>query len=132
MRKKQICRGCIYILGLLVLALGITLNTKTNLGVSPLISVPYSVAYICDSNFGNMTFLWYGVFVLVEVICHIATKRYRSIPADLLQLPLSMVFTRFMNLFSDLIPVMTGNLIPRIVLLLVAITLTGLGIVLHW
>lgn len=35
-----------YILSLLILALGITLNTKTGLGVSPIISVSYSVSEI--------------------------------------------------------------------------------------
>ncbi|MBQ8822953.1 MAG: hypothetical protein IJZ82_09945 [Lachnospiraceae bacterium] len=128
MSKGKIWRGFFYCLGLLVLAFGISLNTKTNLGVSPLISVSYSVAHICSANFGNITFLWYVVFVLVQIGCHIATKRYRMIVSDILQIPLSMVFTRFLNVFAVLIPDMQGGMLPRILALLLAIVCTGAGI----
>ena len=36
----------IYLLGLLILGCGIDLNTKTQLGVSPIISVAYNIAYL--------------------------------------------------------------------------------------
>ena len=45
-RNKLIIRWVFYLLGLLILALGIMLNTKANLGVSPIISVPYSISHI--------------------------------------------------------------------------------------
>ena len=128
MDKSKIWRVLFYCLGLLILAFGISLNTKTNLGVSPLISVSYSVAYICEANFGNMTFLWYGVFVLVQVGCHVCTKRYREIIIDILQIPLSMVFTRFLNVFAVVLPDMTGSLVPRFLALILAIVCTGAGI----
>ncbi|MDE5747084.1 MAG: hypothetical protein K2I21_05855 [Acetatifactor sp.] len=115
-------------IGLLVLALGITLNTKTNMGVSPLISVAFCVASLLKENVGDVTLIWYIVFVAVEIICHIGLKRYRTIPADILQIPLSIVFTRFMNLFSDVIPDMTGSLVTRGIFLVIAIVLTGVGI----
>ena len=35
-QKKWMLRIALYLVGIIVLALGITLNTKTNLGVSPL------------------------------------------------------------------------------------------------
>lgn len=41
---KQLTRGIIYLAGLAILALGITLNTKTGLGVSPIIAVAYAVS----------------------------------------------------------------------------------------
>ena len=57
--------------GLLVLALGITLNTKTGLGVSPIISVSYSISSIWNLNFGNTTLLLYALFVGVEMVLHV-------------------------------------------------------------
>lgn len=128
MKKEAIFRGLFYIVGMLVLALGITLNTETNLGVSPLISVAFCVSYLTGVNFGDMTLIWYLVFVLVEIVCHISMKRYKATLSDILQIPLSIVFTRFMNLFSDMIPDMTENMPIRILLLFVAIVLTGVGI----
>ena len=129
--KKTVIHGVlIYIIGMLVLALGITLNTRTNLGVSPLISVAFCVSELTDVSIGNMTFLWYIVFVAVEIVCHIRMKRYKSIFADILQIPVSVVFTRFMNLFTVWIPDMTGNIVIRLIALAIAIVLTGMGIVL--
>lgn len=128
MKREWFFRVFFYIMGLLVLALGITLNTKTNMGVSPLISVAFCVASLLEENVGDVTLIWYIVFVAVEIICHIGLKRYRTIPADILQIPLSIVFTRFMNLFSDVIPDMTGSLVTRGIFLVIAIALTGVGI----
>lgn len=45
-----------YVVGMFILALGLTLNTKANLGVSPIISVPYSISQITGLNFGDLTF----------------------------------------------------------------------------
>lgn len=129
MKRTVIHRVLIYIMGMLVLALGITLNTRTNLGVSPLISVAFCVSKLTNVNIGNMTFWWYIVFVAVEIVCHIKMKRYKAIPTDILQIPLSVVFTRFMNLFTVCIPEMTGNIVGRLVALALAIILTGMGIV---
>ena len=131
-------RWFFYLLGLIILALGITLNTKSSLGVSPIISVSYSVSSITNTNFGNITFLWYGIFVLVEIILHLARRvknMKEEIIKDLLQIPLCLVFTRFMNLFSGLIPVFKeaypdsfiGSPVGRILILIVAIALTGIG-----
>lgn len=100
--NKKIIRGIIYITGLLTLALGIILNTKAGLGVSPIISVSYSISQIMKINFGNMTFI---------------------------------LFTRFMNLFSAYIPnfeedmlgTVWGTMPVRVLVLLVAIVLTGVG-----
>lgn len=56
MKRSVIHRVLIYIMGMLVLALGITLNTRTNLGVSPLVSVAFCVSKLTNVNIGNMTF----------------------------------------------------------------------------
>lgn len=68
MRKQYFYRILFYAGGLLVLALGLTLNTKTGLGVSPIISVAYSAATIFDHNFGNTTLALYSIFVVIEMI----------------------------------------------------------------
>ena len=128
-KKKNVSRILFYILGILLLAFGITLNTKTNLGVSPLISVAFCISRLTGINMGDMTLIWYTIFVLIEILRHIGMKRYKMILADILQIPLSIVFTRFMNLFSDVIPNMTGSIVSRLLFLALAIVLTGMGII---
>lgn len=136
--NKKIIRGIIYIIGLLTLALGIILNTKAGLGVSPIISVSYSISQIMKINFGNMTFILYGIFVVIEFILHmIINHRKKSkgqnynlkkmLLMDALQFPLSFFFTRFMNLFSAYIPNFEEDMPVRVLVLLVAIVLTGVG-----
>ena len=72
-------RIIVYIVGLFILALGLTLNTKANLGVSPIISVPYSISQITGLNFINITFVVYAIFVVVQLAIHIKLKNNRII-----------------------------------------------------
>lgn len=147
--NKKIIRIIFYITGLLTLALGIILNTKSGLGVSPIISVSYSISTILKLNFGNMTFCLYAIFVVIEMLMHCIRSRripkrveekeyqvlqptiHRSLSlvllSDFLQLPLSLIFTRFMNLFSSWIPEPKENSILAFVVLLIGILFTGIG-----
>ena len=122
-------RGLIYAVGMLVLALGIVLNTKASLGVSPIVSVAYCFSVITGSSFGNACFIWYAIFVIVILFLH--RKRIREdrklFLQDVLQLPLSLLFTRFMNLFSSWIPTLSGALLPRFLVLALAIICIGVG-----
>ena len=72
-------RFLVYTIGMVVLALGLTLNTLTNLGVSPIISVPYSISQITGLNFINITFVVYAIFVVVQLAIHIKLKNNRII-----------------------------------------------------
>lgn len=123
--KKQCLffRIFFYILSLLILALGLTLNTKTGLGVSPIISVSYSISQILHLNFGNTTLVWYIVFVIAQLIIRGKNRRWY----DLLQIPLSIVFTRFLNLFEKFILWETDSFAANMALLIVAIICTGIG-----
>lgn len=109
-----------------VLAFGITLNTKAGLGVSPIISVAYSISQIFSLNFGDMTFVLYVLFVLVQLI--LRDKRERI--TTLLQIVVSLIFSWLLNLFDALIPYRSEDhsLPANLVLLAAAIFLTGLGI----
>ena len=44
MKKEHIWRGGIYVVGILILALGIVLTTKTGLGISPITSLPFAIS----------------------------------------------------------------------------------------
>ena len=109
-----------------ILALGLTLNTKANLGVSPIISVPYSISQITGLNFGDLTFVVYAIFVVVQIIIHIRLKNHKRIASDILQLPLSLIFTRLLNIFNVYIPT-SQNLGIRFIILTFAIICTGIG-----
>ena len=125
MDKKRL-QILVYVVGMFILALGLTLNTKANLGVSPIISVPYSISQITGLNFGDLTFVVYAMFVVVQIIIHIRLKNHKRIVSDILQLPLSLIFTRLLNIFSTYIPT-AQNLGIRFIVLTLAIICTGVG-----
>lgn len=120
--RNKVVRGTVYAAGLLILAMGIILNTKTGLGVSPIVSVPYVVAQIMGWNFGDATLVFYALLAVAEYL--LKGGRFRAY--DLLQIPLSVVFTRVMNLFSACLPDAQGPL-PRALCLIAAIVCTGVG-----
>ena len=122
---KTVNRWLLYLLGMLVLALGLTLNTKAGLGVSPIISIAFEVSEIWNLNFGDMTFLLYSCFVGAQFVL----RGKRSRLADLLQLPLSLVFSRVLNLYGALIPYEAAEhgFATNFLLLLAAIFCTGAG-----
>lgn len=122
---KTLNRWIIYICGMLVLAMGLTLNTKAGLGVSPIISLSYAVSELWQFNFGDMTFLLYSLFVVGELILH----RGKRLISDLCQLPLSLIFSRVLNLYAALIPYEAEQepFWMNFLLLLLAIICTGIG-----
>lgn len=79
-RNKLIIRWVFYLLGLLILALGIMLNTKANLGVSPIISVPYSISHIIGFSFANMTMI--GVGRVIAVFNKLFKERMEAVAFD--------------------------------------------------
>ena len=122
---KNLYRWTFYILGMMILALGLTLNTKAGLGVSPIISIAFAVSEIWGWNFGDMTFLLYSVFVVGQFVLRGRNSRL----TDLLQLPLSLVFSRVLNVYSALIPYEAAGhgFGANFLLLLLAILCTGAG-----
>ena len=136
--KKHLIRAVLYLLGIVVLAFGIVLNTKASLGVSSIITISYSIAHIWNLNFANTSLVMYSSFVIIEMILRGIRKEKREFWLSILQIPFSIVFTRFMNIFDNMLPdfktaydgAFWGSIGGRFVVLLAAILLTGWGVVL--
>lgn len=133
--KKQIARITVYIIGMIVLAMGLTLNAQTHLGVAPVMSIPYSLSVIYDKDYGNVTLAVYVIFVLIEILIHLYLKYYKFIIVDVFQIAFSLVFTRFLDLFNAVCPdfqvdlggTIWGSIPIRITFLGLGIVLTGVG-----
>lgn len=122
-KQRMIWRGGIYLVGMTLLALGITLTTLAGLGASAIVSVPYTISRGLGLSFANLTLIFYCSFVAAEFI--INGTRGRLI--DLLQIPVSIVFTRFMALFQGAIGYQSGYLPTDLLVLAGGILLTGIG-----
>ena len=108
---------------MVLLALGLTLNTKTGLGASAIVSIPFTLSEGTGLDFGDLTLVEYCVLVAAQFV----VKGKKRTWVDLLQLVVSLVFTRFLNIFKAAIPYESGFLPADIALLVVAIILTGVG-----
>ena len=127
-KRKLINRLLSYGLGIVILALGITLNTKTGLGVSALVSIAYTVANAWNLNFALMTVLLYTCFAVIEVGLKwgFLPPLRKVIWKDLLQIPFSLAFSLLLNVFGGIIPV-AEHVGAQIVMLVLAIVCTGIG-----
>ena len=85
-----------------------------------------------------MTLLFYILFIAIQLILHITGKEKAARPVlikDILQLPMGLIFTRFMNLFTDWITDFAtaypdsffGSIPWRLVVLLCGMTCAGIG-----
>ncbi len=124
-KRQQVIRFLIYLAGMVILAIGITLNTKTGLGVSPIISIAYCVSSILDWNFGNTTMGLYCVFVIVQLFLRGKGQR---LPV-LLQIPVALLVSQLLNVFDYLFRFQADSFWLNLLILIGAVLLTGLGVV---
>ena len=124
MKKQSLfARWGFYLLGMVLLALGITLNTKAGLGASAIVSVPYTISQGTGLDFANLTLITYCVLVAAQFFIK---GKNRSL-LDLLQIVVSIVFTRFMALFQTGITYQSGFLPTNLLVLVLGILFTGVG-----
>ena len=121
-QKKWILRIALYLIGIMVLALGITLNTKTNLGVSPIISMPYAVAQIFGYETGTAVFVAYLIFIVLQIVL----LKGKFPPFQFLQVAASYLTSAFITIFDRIIPT-PDQMGMRLLVLALAIILTGIG-----
>lgn len=112
-----------YSIGIVVLSIGITLNTKSGLGVSPIISIPFSIANILNLNFAAITFIVYVAFVLIQFIIKGKNRNW----TDILQIPFSLLFSVLINYFGEILNFNFSTVWQNLLLLFAAIIVTAIG-----
>jgi uncharacterized membrane protein YczE len=126
--KQLAARLGIYLVGLIVLAFGITLSVNSNLGVSPVTSLPYVVSQVLNVTLGTCTIIVYTCYIFLQMIL----KGGKFQPALLLQLVFSTVF----GYLVDGTKLILGNFIPstyfgQLAMLAASIVLIGFSLVLY-
>lgn len=122
--KHWMCRLACYGIGMLVLTCGITLNTKTLLGVSPIISVPNSLSVLFGWELGWVVTLFYLLCVAVQL--PIKGRRFGIL--DVLQFPVSFLSGWLVGWYSKNLSFPNPSWLLRLALLALAILLTGIGV----
>lgn len=61
-------RLVVYLIGLFIMTLGISMSVKSNLGVSPVSSIPYTITCITGLEMGKATILFHIVLVVLQFV----------------------------------------------------------------
>lgn len=113
----------IYILGIQLLAIGIILNTRTQLGVAAFSSVFYALSKIFDISLGQASMILYVFLILLQVILY--KKMTRLI---LLEIPFSIVFSFITDFYDGLVGFRGLPAVQTILLLAAAQIANSLGV----
>ncbi len=108
------------------MTVGVSISVKSNLGVSPVSSIPYTVTLTAGLEMGLATIVFHAVLVLIQFL--ILRRDFKL--KNLLQIAAGIIFgwfTTFSNFLMSLLPD-TDNLIIRGAMLIVSIVLIAVGI----
>ena len=124
--KITIRRVIIYLVGLFIMTVGVAISVKSNLGVSPVSSIPYTVTCVAGIEMGNATILFHAFLVLLQ-LCLLRDK-FRWI--NLLQILVGVIFGKFTTLSNSLAAMFPTpeNMVVRILMLVISIVLIAIGI----
>ena len=116
----------VYLLGLFIMTVGVALSVKSNLGVSPVSSIPYTMTRVWGVEMGNATIIFHCALVFIQLL--ILRKKFS--PLILLQIPVGIIFgkfTTFCNYLASFFPT-PDNLILRLALSLASCFIVAFGI----
>lgn len=123
-KNRNILRVLIYAAGLLILSTGISLSTKTGLGISTVTAPCYAVSQTFGFNLTLTIFIPYALMVVAQFFIKGEGRTWK----DLLQFPVSIVFSSFVGWFGSMIPLHFDHLWQNLLLMVAGVVLTGVGI----
>ena len=122
---EKLKRYLIFLVGLFVNSLGVSLITKANLGTSPISSIPYVLSLNFSFTLGNFT-IFFSIFLIVLQLI-ILRKNFKL--EHILQIPVSIIFGYFIDLTMILFSwVNPEAYIMKIVYLLIGCLILGVGV----
>lgn len=127
--KLSVRRVVIYLLGLFILALGVSFSVKSRLGVSPVNSIPYTVSILTGIEQGLCTSVIFTLLIFLQLL--ISPRTFS--PFAFLQIICSFVFGWFVtlsNLAISFIPEPEEYWL-RLVFTAVGVLLVAVGVFLY-
>ncbi len=122
-------RLVIYLLGLFIMTVGIAFSIKSNLGVSPVSTIPYTLTVVWGIEIGLATIIFHCFLVGLQIIL---LRRDFNLK-DLLQIPVGIIFgyfTSFSVSLMNFIPP-SDSLAVSLIYMAVSIVVIAFGIFLY-
>ena len=101
---SMVKRYCVFVLGMVFCALGISFVTRAGLGTSPVSGLPFVLSLITEISMGTFTFLFNMLFLILEAVI-----RRKLGFLQLLQIPMTFCFSFFIDCFMKIIPTRFGG-----------------------
>ena len=115
-----------YVFGLFLITLGVGLSIKSNLGSTPISSIPYTLNVIWGIEIGVATVIFHTILVITELI--LLRRAFK--PKHFLQVPVGILFGFFTTISVNLVNLLpdTSNIILIAIMVLVSTFLVALGL----
>ena len=122
---EKLKRYIVFLIGLFINSLGVSLITKADLGTSPISSIPYVLSLNFPFTLGQFTIAFSLLLILIQLV--ILRRNFKA--EHLLQIPISILF----GYFIDLTMVMLFFVDPQtylssVVYLLIGCVILGFGV----
>lgn len=122
---EKLKRYIVFLIGLFINSLGVSLITKANLGTSPISSIPYVLSLNFPFTLGQFTIAFSLLLILIQLI--ILRRNFKA--EHLLQIPISILFGYFIDLtMVMLFFVNPQTYLSSVVYLLVGCVILGFGV----
>lgn len=115
-------RVLVYLLGFVIQTFGLTLNSKTGLGNTPITALCFVTAKIIDISLGQGVFLIYVFMLLIQIL--LLRKKFQKV--RLLQLVAGMIGSLLISFYDFILPECTTPLFQWGGLILATVTV-GIG-----
>lgn len=122
---NKLKRYIIFLIGLFVNSLGVSLITKANLGTSPISSIPYVLSLNFPLTLGNFTIIFSLLLIFLQLM--ILRKNFKT--EYYLQIPVSILFGYFIDFTMILLAFVQPESYPsKIIYLLIGCVILGFGV----
>lgn len=122
---NKLKRYLLFLAGLFVNALGVSLVTKASLGTSPISSIPYVLSLNYPLTLGNFTIIFSIFLILLQLL--ILRKNFKI--ENVLQIPVSIAFGYFIDLTMYMFFwVDPQNYVVKLISLLAGCVVLGFGV----
>lgn len=125
---NKITNYLIFLLGLFISSLGVSVITKANLGTSPISSIPYILSLKFSFTLGEFTVIFSLLLVVLQLI--ILRKNFKL--EHLLQIPISFLFGYFIDYTMILLTNVSFNTyFSAIIFLIIGCIILAVGVYLE-
>lgn len=121
-------RAGVFTLGMFIMAFGIAMSIRANLGTGPVISLPTVLSFASPLSVGTLTIIFNLVMMAVAVAISLIARGYFPL-FQLIQIPAAFLFGFFLDIAMTLTPwVDPGTYLMQWVYVVLSVIIIALGV----